>query len=95
MKCKYYDKCGIDCSGDSEDLNIEDCQTYITIDTLVKAKNLFRDCHYNEQNKRIKYEEKIKSKLAYYKERIHHCSVFTTEYTICDTAITLLEDLLK
>lgn len=40
-------------------------------------------------------EEKIKTKLAYYEERITHCSVFTTEYTTCRTAIQLLKELLN
>ena len=40
-------------------------------------------------------EEKIKAKLAYYEERITHCSVFTTEYTICLAAIQILRGLLN
>ena len=40
-------------------------------------------------------EEKIRAKLAYYEERIAHCSVFTTEYTICRVAIQLLKELLN
>lgn len=39
-------------------------------------------------------DEKIRTKLAYYEERITHCSVFTTEYTICRTAIQVLKELL-
>lgn len=40
-------------------------------------------------------EEKIRAKLAYYEERITHCSVFTTEYTICFAAIQILRELLN
>lgn len=39
-------------------------------------------------------EEKIRTKLAYYEERIAHCSVFTTEYTICLAAIQILKEVL-
>lgn len=40
-------------------------------------------------------EKKIRARLAYYEERITHCSVFTTEYTICLAVIQVLKELLN
>ena len=37
----------------------------------------------------------IKKRIAYYEERITHCSVFTTEYTICLAVIQILKELLN
>ena len=40
-------------------------------------------------------EEKIKERLAYYKEQIKHCSVFTTEYALYNGFIKLLKGILN
>ena len=86
--CKYVDKCGVNCCGDSGEVDIESCKTADCIHTLEYDKATYKTAYYNLKNK-------LKDKLAYYEERITHCSVFTTEYTICRTAIQILKELLN
>lgn len=37
----------------------------------------------------------IRKRIAYYSDRLTHCSVFTSEYTTCRTAIQVLKELLN
>lgn len=85
--CKYYEKCGVDCCGDSGEVDIENCKTADCIHTLEYGKATFKAAYYNLKNK-------LKDKLAYYEDLQGRCSVFTSEFTIYNTAIQILKELL-
>lgn len=37
----------------------------------------------------------IRKRIAYYSDRLEHCSVFTSEYTTCLTAVQIYKELLN